>query len=441
MTPLTSTLDYPQATVAVGRVQRRTMVVLSVSQVLGSFGTVVGISVGVLVAASLAGTAVSGLAQSVVVVGQGLLAVPMSRLMDRRGRRIGLALGYGVGAAGAVLTVIAAGLHSAGLLLVGLLLFGGASTGNYQTRYAAADLALPATRARQVALILWAATLGAVLGPNLAAATDRLAQTGGFAPYAGPFLASAVGFALAAAVLALLLRPDPLLLSRAVARPAPGSAPDSVPSPGAGPEASAAGGGLRAALRVIAANPRARLGVAAIGAGHASMIAIMAMTGVYIGQLGHSHDETLRILGVTIGAHVIGMYAFSPLFGALADRPWLRDGRRVVILGGLGLLLLSCLVAGTAGHDTTRLTVGLGLVGLGWSATLVAGSTLLTESVAPEHRPTVQGAGDLLMTMAAAIAGVFSGLITAWAGFPTLTALIALSLLPVVALALRARTG
>ncbi|MBX6749702.1 MAG: MFS transporter [Micromonosporaceae bacterium] len=436
MSPDLSIVDRPRAAARVGRVQRRTLAVLAVSQVLGNFGTVAGISVGVLLAGTLAGTAISGLAQSLVAVGQGLLAVPLSRLMDRRGRRTGLAVGYAVGAAGAGLTVLAAGVESAALLLVGLLLFGGAGAGNYQTRYAAADLATPTNRARHVALVLWVATLGAVLGPNLAAATDALARRAGFAPYAGPFLAALVGFALCTAVLAALLRPDPLLLARTLRGPVDrgGSVDPASAGDRRGP------GGSRGAWREIAANSRARLGVAALGAGNASMIAIMAMTPFYIGQFGHAHDETLRILGVTIGAHVIGMYAFSPLFGWLADRAWLRDGRRVVILGGLGLLLVACAVTGTANNDPTQLALGLGLVGLGWSATIVAGSTMLTEAVAPDRRPSVQGVGDMLMTLAAAVAGVIAGLITAWSSFPTLTAVVAVGLLPVVALGLRPQT-
>ncbi len=421
MTTTRSTVDYPQAPVDVSRLQRRTLAVLSLSQVLGSFGTTVGIAVGVLLASTLASTAVSGLAQSVAVIGQGLLAVPVSRLMDRRGRRAGLAVAYAIGTGGAIVTVLAAAMRSAPLLLLGLLLFGGASTGNYQTRYAAADLPSPARRGRHIALILWAATIGAVLGPSLAATTDGVATAVGFAPFAGPFLASAVGFALAAAVLALLLRPDPLLSARQLSGAAPAPAPNA-------PTA-----GLRVALREIRASPRARLGVTSIGAGHASMMAIMAMTGVYIGRLGHSHDDTLRILGVTIAAHVIGMYAFSPLIGALAD----RAGRRVVMLGGHALLLAACAVAGTAGRNTVQLSFGLFLVGLGWSATLVAGSAMLTEAVRPELRPAVQGAGDLLMTLAAATAGVLAGIVTAWAGFPTLTAVVAVGLVPVIALTLR----
>ena len=442
MTADLSTVDRPRTTARVEHVQRRTLAVLAVSQVLGNFGTVAGISVGVLLAGTLAGTAISGLAQSLVAVGQGLLAVPLSRLMDRRGRRTGLAVGYAVGAVGAALTVLAAGVESAALLLLGLLLFGGAGTGNYQTRYAATDLATPTNRARHVALVLWVATLGAVLGPNLAAATDALARRAGFAPYTGPFLAALVGFALCTAVLAALLRPDPLLLSRTLR----GSDGRGGSGDRGGPvdRASSGGrrgpGGSRGAWREIAANPRARLGVAALGAGNASMVAIMAMTPFYIGQFGHAHDETLRILGVTIGAHVIGMYAFSPLFGWLADRPWLRDGRRVVILGGLGLLLAACAVTGTANHDPTQLALGLGLVGLGWSATIVAGSTMLTEAVAPDRRPAVQGVGDMLMTLAAAVAGVIAGLITAWSSFPILTAVVAVGLLPVVALGLRPQT-
>jgi MFS family permease len=421
---VTTVVDHPQRAVGTGRLQQRTLGVLAGSQMMGGFGTVTGISVGVLVAATLAGTAVSGLAQSVVVVGQGLMALPITWLMARHGRRPGLAAGYVLGSVGAFVTVLAAGLRSAPLLFVGLFLFGGAGAANYQARYAATDLARPSQRARHLSLVFWAVTLGAVIGPNLVAATDATARSIGFAPYAGPFLASGIAFAIAGAVVFALLRPDPLLTARAL---------------GSGPELSAppTRALFREAMREIATTPRARIAVVAVVAGHATMIAIMAMTPVYIGQLGHAHDATLRILGFTIGMHVLGMFAFAPVFGWLADRQGFGDARRSVILGGLVLLLAACVVAGTAGHSTAQLAIALGLLGLGWSATLVAGSTMLTEAVAPANRPAVQGVADLFMNLASAAAGALAGVVTAWLHFPALTVVVALALVPVVALGIR----
>jgi MFS family permease len=429
------------------RLQRRTLTVLAGTQVLGGFGTVTGISVGVLLAASIAGTAVSGLAQSVATLGQGLLAVPVSRVMAARGRRAGLAVAYLTGTAGAVLTVLAAAQRSVPLLLGGLFLFGGAAAGNYQARYAGIDLARPDQRARHLSIILWATTAGAVLGPNLADATDAVTIRIGLPLYAGPFAASAVVFLLAFSTVTALLRPDPLLVARAQGRDDADASRDGAGAGADGADASRdnadASRGTRAAIREVVGSPDARLGLAAIVAGHVAMIAIMAMTPVYIGQLGHPHDVTLRLLGLTIGLHVVGMFAFSPVMGWLADRLAVPGtavtGRHIVIAGGVGLLLAACAIAGTAGHSPGRLAAGLGLLGLGWSACIIAGSTLLSESVGAANRPAVQGISDLAMNLAAAVAGVLGGLVMAWLGFPALSLLIAV--LTVTLVGLTARSG
>jgi MFS family permease len=403
-------------------VQRRTLGVLVSTQVVGGVGVAIGFAVGALLAESLAGTAVSGLAASAAVVGTAILTVPVTRLMRVRGRRPGLALAYAFGAAGAALTVFAATRGSIPLLFVGLFLFGGGTTANYQARYAAVDLAEPGRRGRQLSLVVWATTIGAVAGPNVAGVADRFVRPLGLAGYAGPFAFSVIAFLLAAVVLLLLLRPDPLLTARALAPPSPDG------PVGDGPR------GLRAALREVATSPAARLGMAAVAVGHVVMVGVMTMTPVLIGAAhAGDHAGTYRVVGIVLSAHITGMYAFSPITGWLTD----KAGRRPVILGGIAMLLVACTIAGTAGHDTARLALGLTMLGLGWSATMVAGSTLLSESVAVTNRPSVQGLSDLVMGLAGASAGGLAGFVVAWSSYATLTALAAVATVPLIALALR----
>src|SRR5690606_37681226 len=137
----------------------------------------------------------------------------------------------------------------------------------------------------------------------------------------------------------------------------------------------------------------ARLGIAAVVSGQVVMVGVMAMTPVHILGAGHGAAGTLRIVGIVLSVHVAGMFAFAPITGWLSD----RFGRDRVIVGGVVLLLVACAVAGTAGHDRTRLSLGLLLLGLGWSGTMVAGSALLSESMSAELRPSAQGLSDLLM--------------------------------------------
>ena len=194
---------------------------------------------------------------------------------------------------------------------------------------------------------------------------------------------------------------------------------------------------MRAALGAVLAHRNARLGVAATAAGHVVMVGVMAMTPVHIRSGGHSPADTLRIVGVVLSLHVAGMYAFAPVMGWLSD----RVGRRPVIFGGIALLLAACVAAGTAGHDSTRLAVGLGLLGLGWSATMVAGSALLSQSMSAELRPSAQGLSDLVMGLAGASAGALSGVVVHAFGYPTLTLVAALTTAPLAVLALAATPG
>nr|MBA3498073.1 MFS transporter [Gemmatimonadales bacterium] len=197
--------------------------------------------------------------------------------------------------------------------------------------------------------------------------------------------------------------------------------------------------GVRAALPVILSRPAARLGVGAMAIGHVVMVGVMTMTPVHIRSAGHDAAHTLRLVGLVLSAHIAGMFAFAPVFGWLTD----RLGRRPVVGIGILLLLLACAVAGTARHDPARLAAGLTLVGLGWSATMVAGSTLLSEAVPAELRASAQGLSDLTMGLAGATAGALSGVVVQAWGYATLALLAALATGPLIALLLGGslRTG
>jgi MFS family permease len=401
----------------IAAVQRRTLRLLFATQIISGVGFAIGSSVGALLAAEMAGVGLSGLAQSAVVVGAALFAVPATSIVRRYGRRPSLAAGYSIAAMGALLIVGAALLSSLPLLFTGFFLFGGATAAGYQARYAAVDLAPAELRGRHLSLIIWATTLGAVAGPNLAPVAGTTLAPYGVPTLAAPYLFSAALLALAALLLVILLRPDPMVVARR-AESANRTDVHAADHP--------VHGGMRAALRVVAATPAARLGVSAMAIGHLVMVAVMAMTPVHIRDAGYEPAHTLRIVGVVISVHVAGMFAFSPVMGWLTD----RFGRRPVIGGGIALLLLACALAGTAGHDHTQLAVALMVLGLGWSATMVAGSTMLTESVPVQLRASSQGLSDLIMGLAGASAGALSGLVVSAWGYPTLGLLAALATLP-----------
>jgi MFS family permease len=404
-----------QAAPDVGRVQRRTVGVLSGSVALAGLGVTVGITVGGLLAREVAGSdAAAGLGQTAGVLGAAVLAVPLARLSDRSGRRAGLAAGYAIAVGGALVTVVAAVLSSLPLLLAGLFAFGASTACGLQARYAAADLAAPERRGRDLSLVVWATTVGSVLGPNLAGPGADLGRALGLPALGGGFAVSAVVFAVVAAVLLAGLRPDPLLLSRRLQATA--GAP------------AVARGRTREALRAVWSSPDGRLGLAAVVVSHAVMVGVMVMTPVHMGHAGgHDDATTLRLVGLVISVHVAGMYLFSPLVGMLAD----RAGRRATVAAGGALLLAAAAIAGTAPPEAAgRLGIGLLLLGIGWSCGLIAGSTLVTESVTADVRPAAQGGTDLLMGLGAAVAGAIGGPLLAAGGFGLVSAVSAALVLP-----------
>jgi MFS family permease len=305
----------------------------------------------------------------------------------------------GAGAVGAVSWGSAAGL------LASLVLIGAGTAAGLAARFAATDLAEPDRRARSLAVVVWATTVGAVAGPNLAGPVQALAGVLGLEPTTGPFVLLAGAFALAAAITWAGLRPDPLLLANTAAT-------DPAPAP--------TGAEVWAALR---ASPAALLGVGGVVLGHLVMIGLMSMTPVHMDHGG----ATLAIVGIVISLHVAGMYALSPVFGWLAD----RAGRtRVLALAGALLLVASVLCAVAGPSDHALLAIGLVLLGLGWSAGLVAGSALLSESVPQRVRIRAQGATDVAMNISGAVGGIGAGLVVAGASFAVLGVVAAVLVAP-----------
>jgi MFS family permease len=273
---------------------------------------------------------------------------------------------------------------------------------------------------------VWATTIGAVAGPNLAPIAGIALDPYGIPTLAGPFAFSALAFGLAAVLLLLLLRPDPLVVLRSISGTPQSSAGSAVRS-----------SGMRGALAVVRADSAASFGITATALGHLVMVGVMSMTPVHILDAGHDPAHTLRIVGIVLSFHIAGMFALAPVTGWLSD----RYGRRPVILGGVGLLLLACAVVGTAGHGTVQLAVGLTLLGLGWSGTMVGGSTLLSESIPADVRPSAQGLSDLVMGLAGASAGVLSGLAMDGGGYPLVAAFAAIGTIPLLLIGSRRRIG
>ncbi|MGB4325543.1 MAG: MFS transporter [Candidatus Nanopelagicales bacterium] len=405
------TLDSPQ----VVSIQKRTVATLAASQMFGGIAVAGSVAAGALLAASIADSeAAAGLAQTAGVLGAALFALPLARIALSRGRRAALATGYALGAVGAGIVIIGAVQRNLVLVLVGCMLVGVSSAASFQARYAATDLALPDTRAKSLSYVVWAATIGAVLGPNLLNFSGSVGLSLGLPQLSGPYVISGIALILAVSVLLVSLRPDPFVLSthlRTSQLVASGM-----------PEQTKAR--LRDGIEHLRTRPRAVLGIASIAIGHVVMVMVMVMTPVHMAHV----DVTLQLIGLVISVHVAGMYALSPVVGMAVD----RFGRIQVVIAGIGILTASCVISGLAPADNVPiLGVGLFLLGLGWSCTLIAGSTLVTDSVEPRERPSVQGLSDLTMNAAGALGGAVAGVVMLIGGYGLLCAA---AILPLIGL-------
>ena len=388
-------------------VQRRTIAVLSVGQVLGGISFGATVSLGAVLAAHLSGSdALSGLATAAITLGTALTAVPLAARARRWGRRPALATGMTVALVGVGLVIAAVAGHAFALLLTGFVLIGAGQAANLQSRFAAADLATDASRGRDLSIVVWTTTIGAVLGPNLVGPGEVVGAAVGMPPLTGAYVFTVVA-QLAGIVLYLVaLRPDPLLLAQRVV---------------AAHDAAAAR--IACADRPVAA----RYATVAIVGAHGVMVSIMAMTPVHLLH----HGATLTIVGLTISLHIAGMYGLSPVFGLLADR-W---GRVPTIVLGYAILAGCMAVIAFGQHDTAAVTIALVLLGLGWSAATVAGSTLLTEASAEAVRTQRQGRNDFMMSLVAAVGATGAGAVLNSIGFAGLALTTVPILLAVVVLA------
>ena len=369
--------------------QKRIIRTLSAAQVFNGVGIAGTVAAGSLLVTSISNSeSLAGLAQTTTVLGAALMALPLAKLTQKGGRRLSLMIGYSVGIVGSILAILGGTHKILFLMLSGTFLVGAASASGYQARFAAIDLATSVNRSKNLSIVVWGSTVGAVAGPNLMQPAGNFSHLLNLPRLVGPYFIAGVSLSLATIVIFFFLKPDPYLTAN-------------LSSDGVTQKKHET---TRAALRHIRAIPNASFAVASIGVGHLAMVSIMVMTPVHMSHM----DVALSVIGLVISVHVLGMYAFSPIVGALSD----KLGRVRVIQIGILILIAAATLAGLAPDmQTIPLGFALFLLGLGWSCTLIAGSTFLSESVSVEMKPSSQGASDLIMNLMGALGGAASGLI------------------------------
>lgn len=393
------------------RIRRRSHVAIIAGQALAGIGMGATFSAGALLAAQLSGSeAWSGTATTLSTLGAAAAAIPLARLAQRSGRSPALATGSGLAALGAVVGLVAsaAGLFPVFLVAMGLLGVGTAV--NLQSRFAATDLSDPARRGRDLSIVVWSTTIGAVLGPNLIEPGDALGRAVGLPALSGVFFFALIAQLVALVVYLVVLRPDPLRTALRL--------------------------GVERGATAVEARAEDRggvvVGILTLALSHATMASVMAMTPVHLVH----HGATLQIVGLTISLHVAGMFALSPLWGVLSD----RFGRTAVILLGQGMLLASLFMTSFGAEDSGWVLAGLIFLGLGWSAATVAASGLVADSADPQRRTVVQGRADLSMSLAGGVGAASAGVVLAAIGYAGLS-FVAMALVATVVVAVVARAA
>ncbi|MFF1881831.1 MFS transporter [Pseudarthrobacter sp. NPDC058196] len=431
----------------VRQVQRRTVVLLGTAQVFGGIGTGATVSIGSILAVQLSGSSAwAGAVATVMTLGAAAAALPLASLADQRGRRAAQVAGLSAALAGALLMALAVVSGLFILLILGAAGIGVGTAATLQARFAAVDLAASENRGRALSAVVWAVTVGAVTGPNLIQPGTVVGAALGLPPVAGPFIIAAAGLLIAVVLVFAGLRPDPLLLARRLAAAGTNTAQERSPAPPASVAAAPAGGSLIRGLRAIRDSRTAVLAVTAVVAAHAVMVGVMSMTPLHLQHLvegpafhpGHvAEGDVLVIIGFTISLHIAGMFALSPVMGWLTD----KAGRIETIMIGFAVLVAAVVVAGFGQSSTPDVAAGLVLLGVGWSAATISGSTLLAESVGRDSRVAVQGVSDMLMGAAGAAGGAVSGLVLGVAGYLGLNLIGAAIGAAVLAAAVLARTS
>ncbi|MCY8235515.1 MFS transporter [Priestia endophytica] len=404
-------IDSPQRQ---AKLYKKTLRILILSQIFGGAGLGAGVTVGALLAQDMLGTEnAAGIPTALFTLGSAGAALLIGRSSQRFGRRAGLAGGFLAGGVGAIGVIIAALTNNIALLFLSLLIYGAGTASNLQARYAGTDLATDKQRATAASMAMVSTTLGAVVAPNLVNTMGEFADSISVPTLAGPFILSGAAFIIAGLLILFFLRPDPLVVSTAIA-----NAQKNVNTTET--EANLKSANINKKGVVV--------GAVIMILTQFVMAAIMTMTPIHMGHHGHGLQE----VGVVIGFHIAAMYLPSPLTGILVD----KLGRTTMAVASGVTLLASGLVAAFAPVGSMPLlTLALVLLGLGWNFGLISGTALIIDSTHPSVRAKTQGSVDVLFALSGAAGGGVSGMVVAHSSYEALSlsgAILSLLLIPVV---------
>jgi MFS family permease len=357
---------------------RKNVLLLAACQALIVTSNVVLISINGLAGHALApNKALATLPVTCFVLGGALCTVPASLLMHRVGRKRGFSLGAMVGIASGFCCAAAVYLHDFALLCAGNVIFGVYNACAQYYRFAAADAARAAFKHRAISLVLAGGIVGGVLGPE----SSKLTKDALSAPFLGSY-ASLILFAALALMLVQGVNIPPLTAAEKATTGRP--------------------------LREIMKQPVFIVAVIGAGVGASVMNLLMTATPLAMQACHHAYTDSALV----IEWHVIGMYAPAFVMGSLIQ----RFGVLSVMMSGVAMML-ACVGIALAGISVAHFWFALVLLGVGWSALYVGGTTLLTEAYAPSERAKAQGTNDFLIFATQAFSSLGAGLLVTSRGW------------------------
>ena len=352
----------------------------------------------------------AGLPVTILLLSSALGALSWGLLMERIGRRRGLFLGLLLGGLGGIIAGAALWRESFPLFLVGMSFLGFAQSSMQLGRFAAAEVNPPEKRGQAIANVVLGGTVGSIAGPLLVAPAGLLASRFGINQLVGPYGSAFLLFLLAALVVFIWLRPDPMEIAIKLA---------------VQDQENISTDGTQRKISEILRQPGVQVAILAMVLGQVVMVMVMVITSLHMKGLTHP----LSSISLVISAHTFGMYAFSIVSGRLAD----RFGRETVIMLGSGILILAGLSAGLS-PKVFPIAISLFLLGLGWNFCYVGGSTLLTDQLSPPEQSRMQGVNDLFIGLVSAAGSLGSGFVFAAVGYQVMGFIgAALAILPLAA--------
>lgn len=331
-----------------------------------------------LVGYALADTkAFATLGVTAYVLGSALSTMPASLWMARVGRRTGFMAGALINIGGCALAAFAIGRRSFVLYCVATAVIGIYNAFGLQYRFAAAEVAAPADKARAISLVLAGGVVGGFVGPESVRRAVDLFPTA----FVGGFAVLVAYAVIALAVQSCVHVPPPTIEERS--------------------------GGGRPLLEIVR-QPIFIVAALAGAVGYGLMNLLMTATPIAMSFCGHPFGATALV----IEWHVVGMYAPGFFTGTLIR----RFGVLNVILAGI-LLVAACVAVALNGNTVAHFLAALALVGVGWNFMYTGGTTLLTEAYAPAEKARTQGANDFIVFATMALSSLASGALVSAAGW------------------------